>query len=71
MKAIGITGSPRKNGNTEIVTAHALKAIEEEGIETELISLAGLNIPRVVINEPDCVKKTFPGYFKQFFQCIG
>jgi multimeric flavodoxin WrbA len=44
MKAIGITGSPRKNGNTEIVTAHALRAIEEEVIETELITLAGLNI---------------------------
>jgi len=44
MKAIGIVGSPRKNGNTEIVTAHALKAIEEERIETELIALAGLNI---------------------------
>jgi len=44
MKAIGIVGSPRKNGNTEIVTRYTLKAIEEEGIETELISLAGLDI---------------------------
>ncbi len=44
MKAIGIVGSPRKNGNTEIITRHTLKAIEEEGIETELITLAGLNI---------------------------
>ena len=44
MKAIGIVGSPRKNGNTEILTRHSLKAIEEEGIETELISLAGLDI---------------------------
>jgi len=44
MKAIGIVGSPRKNGNTEIVTKHALRAIEEEGIDTELITLAGLNI---------------------------
>jgi len=44
MKAIGIVGSPRKNGNTEIITRHALKAIEEERIETELIRLAGLNI---------------------------
>ena len=44
MKAIGIVGSPRKSGNTEIITAHTLKAIAEEGIETELISLAGLNI---------------------------
>lgn len=44
MKAIGIVGSPRKNGNTEIITRHTLKAIEEEGIETELITLAGLSI---------------------------
>lgn len=44
MKAIGISGSPRKDGNTDIITRHALKAIEEEGIETELISLAGLDI---------------------------
>ena len=44
MKAIGIVGSPRKNGNTEILTAHTLKAIAEEGLATELIQLAGLNI---------------------------
>lgn len=44
MKAIGIAGSPRKNGNTEVLTGHALKAIAEEGLDTELISLAGLEI---------------------------
>jgi multimeric flavodoxin WrbA len=44
VKAIGIVGSPRKNGNTEILTAHCLKAIAEEGLETELIRLAGLKI---------------------------
>ena len=44
MKAIGVVGSPRKNGNTEIITEHTLKAIAEEGIETELMSLAGLDI---------------------------
>ncbi len=44
MKAIGIVGSPRVNGNTEIITRHTLKAIAEEGIETELIRLAGLDI---------------------------
>jgi multimeric flavodoxin WrbA len=44
MKAIGIVGSPRKNGNTELLTAHALKAIAEEGLDTELIRLAGLEI---------------------------
>ena len=44
MKAIGIVGSPRKNGNTEILTQHTLKAIEEEGLDIELIRLAGLDI---------------------------
>jgi multimeric flavodoxin WrbA len=33
----GIVGSPRKKGNTEAPTAHALKAISEEGLDTELI----------------------------------
>ncbi len=44
MKAIGIVGSPRKNGNTEILTQHTLRSIAEEGLDTELISLAGLDI---------------------------
>ena len=44
MKAIGVVGSPRKNGNTEILTQHALQAIAEEGIDTELIRLAGRDI---------------------------
>lgn len=44
MNAIGIVGSPRKEGNTEFVTRHALKAIEEEGIETGIIMLAGKDI---------------------------
>ena len=44
MKAIGIVGSPRENGNTEILTKHTLKAIEEEGLDTELVRLAGLDI---------------------------
>ncbi len=44
MKAIGIVSSPRKNGNTEILTEHTLKAIAEEGLDTELIRLAGLKI---------------------------
>ena len=44
MKAIGVVGSPRKNGNTEMLTAHALQAIAEEGMETELVRLAGLDI---------------------------
>lgn len=44
MKALGIVGSPRKGGNTEILTAHCLRAIAEEGLDTELVPLAGLDI---------------------------
>jgi len=44
MKVIGIVGSPRKKGNTELLTKHTLKAISEEGLDTELIRLAGLKI---------------------------
>ncbi len=44
MRALGISGSPRREGNTEFITNHALRAIAEEGIETELVSLAGLTI---------------------------
>jgi len=44
VKAIGIVGSPREDGNTEILTKHTLKAIEEEGLDTELVRLAGLDI---------------------------
>ena len=44
MKVIAIVGSPRKNGNTELLTAHTLKAIAEEGLDTELIPLADKEI---------------------------
>ena len=71
MKAIGIVGSPRKNGNTEILTKHALKAIEEEGLDTELVRLAGLDIRpcddcRVCQNEGRCPidDDLFPLYTK-------
>lgn len=40
MKVIGIVGSPRKNGNSMILTQVTLEAIQIQGIETELISLA-------------------------------
>jgi multimeric flavodoxin WrbA len=48
MKAIAIVGSPRKNGNTEILAEHALKAIHEEGLETELVRLCELEIKAVM-----------------------
>ena len=44
MKAVAFVGSPRKNGNTEILARHTLRAVAEEGIETELVRMAGLDI---------------------------
>ncbi|MBI2857525.1 MAG: flavodoxin family protein [Chloroflexi bacterium] len=71
MKAIGIVGSPRKRGNTEILTEHTLKAIAEEGIDTELIRLAGLDIRPCTAcmacrNEERCTidDDLFPVYIK-------
>ena len=71
MKAIGIVGSPRKNGNTELLTTHTLKAIAEEGLDTELIRLSGLEIKpcnacMVCQKEERCpiVDDLFPIYLK-------
>jgi|GEM_PF-3502414 multimeric flavodoxin WrbA len=44
MKVIGIVGNPRKNDNTELLTAHTLRAIAEEGLDVKLVSLADLDI---------------------------
>ena len=44
MKVVGIVGSPRPIGNTEALTRIALEEVEKEGLETELISLAGKKI---------------------------
>jgi len=44
MKVVAFNGSPRKGGNTETLTSHCLRAIEEEGLEVELVPLAGLDM---------------------------
>lgn len=44
MKVIAFNGSARKKGNTSILLQAVLNEIKQEGIETELISLAGTNI---------------------------
>jgi hypothetical protein len=44
VKLLGIVGSPRKGGNTEIVMKEALKAAMQEGAETELIHLVDFNL---------------------------
>lgn len=44
MKVVAFNGSPRKDGNTAILISRVLGVLEAEGIETELIQLAGQQI---------------------------
>lgn len=44
MKVLGIVGSPRRGGNTETLVGEALRVCREEGLETEMITLADKTI---------------------------
>jgi len=44
MKVVGFNGSARKDGNTAKLILEVFKELEKEGIETELIQLAGKNV---------------------------
>ena len=44
MKVIAFNGSARKDGNTAILIRRVFSALEAEGIETELVQLAGKTI---------------------------
>jgi len=44
MKVVAFNGSARKDGNTAILVSRALQELEKEGIETEMIQLAGQRI---------------------------
>ncbi|MFH1485812.1 MAG: flavodoxin family protein [Chloroflexota bacterium] len=44
MRVLGIVCSPRKGGNTEILTKEALAAIRETGGDTELLLVSDMNI---------------------------
>ncbi|MRS11798.1 MAG: flavodoxin family protein [Actinobacteria bacterium] len=41
MKVVAFSGSPRKGGNTAIMLRRLLDSLDSEGIETELVELAG------------------------------
>jgi multimeric flavodoxin WrbA len=41
MKVIAFSGSARKDGNTAILVRHIFAELEKEGIQTELVQLAG------------------------------
>jgi multimeric flavodoxin WrbA len=40
MRVLGISGSPRRGGNTELLINAALEVLAGEGLETEFVSLA-------------------------------
>jgi multimeric flavodoxin WrbA len=44
VKVVAFNGSARKDGNTAILIRRVLRVLEEEGIKTELIQLAGKQI---------------------------
>jgi len=44
MKILGISGSHRLEGNTDLLVKRALEVCKKEGAETEFISLSNLNI---------------------------
>lgn len=53
MMVLGISGSPRQGGNTEIMVAEALEGAKLVGAEVELVSLAGCAIEGC-ISCPEC-----------------
>ncbi len=44
MKVVAFNGSARRDGNTAILVRRVFSMLEEEGIETELVQLAGQHI---------------------------
>jgi multimeric flavodoxin WrbA len=45
MKVVAISGSARMDGNTAILVRQVFSVLEKEGIETELVQLAGEEVP--------------------------
>jgi len=77
VKILGIVGSPRKGGNTELLVKQALRAAEEEGAQTELIRLADKEIKpcdgcRSCKIKKDCIKEDdFKPIFEKMVESDG
>jgi multimeric flavodoxin WrbA len=77
VKVVGIIGSTRRGGNTEILTQMALDVIEGDDIETELISLAAKRIAscegcRTCIKTGKChIKDDFDSVFTKMREADG
>ncbi|MBM4141569.1 MAG: flavodoxin family protein, partial [Nitrospira sp.] len=44
MKVVAFLGSPRKNGNTELLLQETIRGIEESGLKVRLFNLNLMNI---------------------------
>ncbi len=80
MKVLGVSGSPRTGGNTDILVKRALRHLEKEGIETDFLSLADRPIKPCMAcggcfrsDEPRCVQEdpAFEGLLERFHVADG
>lgn len=80
MKALGISGSPRQGGNTDLLIQTALEVLQQEGIQTEFISLADRPIKPCIACEGcrtakqiRCVQEdpAFEGMIERFIAADG
>jgi multimeric flavodoxin WrbA len=80
MKVLGVSGSPRPGGNTDILVKLALSVLEEEGIQTEFLSLADWPVKPctgcagcVKSDKVECVQEdpAFEGMIERFVQADG
>ncbi len=68
MKVLGLSCSPRKKGNTEILIGEALAGAKEAGAEVELLSVAGKDLQ--LCDGCDSCLKTFKCHLKDDMQSI-
>jgi len=80
MRVLGISGSPRAGGNTEILVKLALQGMAERGIETDFLSLVDRPIKPCMAcggcahtDEVDCVQDdpAFEGIVERFIAADG
>jgi len=80
MRVLGISGSPRAGGNTEIAVRTALEVLEGEGIETDFLSLVGRQVKPCTAcggcaktRRPQCTQSdpAFEGVLERFIAADG
>ncbi len=80
MKVLGISGSPRRGGNTEIAVGTALDVLAAEGFATELLSLADRSVKPCTacggcgqVDTPRCMQEdpAFDGIIEKFIEADG